>query len=198
MDELREFPPYLLDALRQPLEDGEIRVSRAIGSHTYPSRFQLLAAANPCPCGYSGDREKACVCVPSALERYRNRISGPILDRIDLFVGVPRLSSAEISEKPRGDASAEMLERVKRARARQADRFGNTEKTNSAMEGREARNAGLTDDARKFALDAVDRLALSGRAHDRILKVARTIADLAGSETVEAEHVAEAVGYRAR
>lgn len=120
------------------------------------------------------------------------------MDRIDLFVGVPRLSSAEISEKSRGDSSADILERVISARALQAKRFGGTEKTNASMEGRELRDAGISKAAKDFALEAVDRLALSGRAHDRILKVARTIADLAGAETVETEHVAEAVGYRMR
>lgn len=198
MDELREFPPYLLDALRQPLEDGEIRVSRALGSFTYPARFQLLAAANPCPCGYSGDREKPCVCAAASLEKYRNRISGPVLDRIDLFVGVPRLSSGEIASKNRGDGSAEIVKRVEKARERQFERFGNRMKTNASMSAKDLENAGFSEAAKTLALESVDRLGLSGRAHDRIRKVARTVADLAGSETVEAEHVAEAVAYRRR
>jgi magnesium chelatase family protein len=158
----------------------------------------LLAATNPCPCGYSGDREKPCICAPAALERYRNRISGPILDRIDLFVGVPRLSSSEIATKNRGTTSSEILARVQEARAKQAKRFGNTSKTNAAMEEKDFRHAGFSIEALKFALEAVDRLGLSGRAHNRIRKIARTIADLAGSDSVVIEHMAEAVGYRAR
>lgn len=151
----------MLDALRQPLEDGEIRVSRASGSHTYPARFQLLAATNPCPCGYSGDREKLCTCAPAALERYRNRISGPILDRIDLFVGVPRLSSIEISEKRGRTSSSEILKRVIDARNRQFARFGTREKTNASVSKNELENQAFSKEAATLALESVDRLRLS-------------------------------------
>lgn len=199
LDEFREFPGFLADGLRQPMEDGEIRVSRAGGSHAYPSRFQLLAASNPCPCGYLGDRERACSCPPGLVERYRSKISGPVLDRIDLRVGVPRLSGKEMADSGRSETSAEIRLRVLAARERQYERFGTRSKTNAAMSGAEiGSRARLTADAERYAADCVDRLKLSGRAYDRIRKVSRTIADLEGNPDVEVRHVAEAVAFRQR
>ncbi len=191
---MREFPTSLLESLRQPLEDGEIRLSRANIHVTYPSRFQLLAATNPCPCGYLHDDEKRCECPPGSVERYRAKISGPMLDRIDLFVPVPRLSSAELATTPASIASEGMRQGVSAARALQTERYGGPHKTNASLSNREIDRFLRPDpEAERLLLSSVDRFRLSSRAFFRIKKVARTIADLAKSETVTAEHMAEAV-----
>lgn len=198
LDELREFPLRSLESLRQPMEDGEIRLSRVSAHVTYPAKFQLLATANPCPCGYLGDQEKNCSCSPGAIERYRSRLSGPILDRIDLFISVPRLRSEEFTKRTSPETSATVLARVLSARQRQQARFGKA-RTNSTITNREIdRMCGLDTPTERFLLSSVDRLKLSSRAYFRIKKVARTIADLSGSDTVGIEHVTEAIGFRER
>lgn len=198
LDELPEFQRDALEVLRQPLEDGVVTISRASGSATYPSRFVLIAAMNPCKCGYFGHPTRPCTCPPSAVERYRQRISGPLLDRIDLHVDVSPVAYDELSAEEPGECSAAILERVLAARAIQQSRFETTGVLcNAHLPSRALRQVCRLDDAAAATLRAAfDRLGLSARAHDRILKVSRTIADLAGSKTIGAVHVAEALQYR--
>lgn len=202
LDEFPEFSKSSLEVLRQPLEDGQITITRANATVTYPSRFLLIAAMNPCPCGFFGQDdtfgETQCTCSPTLVRRYRNRISGPLLDRIDLHVEVPRIPFAEMHQSGTPETSAQILERVKRARAIQAERFPDRGiPANSTMTAAEIRrHCPLTKEAAGLLRQAFEKLGLSARAHDRILKVARTIADLEGEETVQSHHVAEAVQYR--
>lgn len=198
LDEFAEFPKSVLENLRQPLEDGFVTVSRIKGSSSFPARFSLVAAMNPCPCGYAGDPERACSCAPFQALRYRERVSGPILDRIDLQVEVPRIKIEKLEETERGESSADIRERVERARSVQAARFADTAvRTNSEM-GPDAirRHCALDEPSKELLRGAVSRLKLSARSYHRILKVSRTIADIAGAEAILVPHIAEALQYR--
>lgn len=198
LDELPEFERTVLETLRQPLEDRQITISRAATAITFPANFTLVVAMNPCPCGHLGDPAIRCRCSPVDIRRYRKRISGPFLDRIDLFVEVPRLTKEELMGKPTGEPSLAIRERVAQACRLQRERFaGSTIFTNAQMGIREIRRyCTLTDEGKSLLESAIDRLNLSARAYGRVLKVARTIADLAGSTLIQAAHVAEAVQYR--
>jgi magnesium chelatase family protein len=200
LDELPEFRRHVLEALRQPLEDGEVTIARAGRSVTYPAELTLVAAMNPCPCGYHGDRRRRCHCTPHELLSYRRRISGPLLDRIDLHVDVPAVSAPLLGEATAtGPTSAEARARVDRARTVQRERAGGRgPSVNARLRGGALRRAATPDEeGRRILQAAVEKLGLSARAHDKVLRVARTIADLAGSESVRAPHVAEAIQYRA-
>jgi magnesium chelatase family protein len=185
--------------MRQPMEDGHVTISRAARTLTFPARFTLAAALNPCPCGYFNDARRECICSQTQIARYLAKISGPLLDRIDLQVEVAALTTDEIASVETGESSASIRERVETARQVQRERFQRTRiRCNAEMTSRHIRRACELDAAsRKLLLAAIERLGLSARAHDRILKVARTIADLAGGERIESGHVAEAVQYRA-
>jgi magnesium chelatase family protein len=196
LDELPEFPRRSLEALRQPLEEGRVTISRALHSTEFPANFILTAAMNPCPCGYMGDPKRACKCTPPVIEKYMGRISGPLLDRIDMHIEVPSVPYQELSAKADGTGSAVMREQVDRARAAQRERLGKSQ-LNSRMTSRQMRKfCALNDDAKALIRAAMDDLGLSARAHDRILRVSRTIADLESAPDISAAHVSEAIGYR--
>ena len=198
LDELPEFSKRVLEQLRQPLEDGSVTIARVSATLTYPAQFMLVAAMNPCPCGFLGDKLKACTCSSGEALRYQGKISGPLLDRIDLQLSVPRLEYDELTERAKGESSATIRARVETARARQEARlkpYGVF--CNARLQHRHLRKLTVAPDGVKLLKQAYIKLALSARAHDRILKVARTIADLAGSEAIEAVHMAEAISYRA-
>ncbi len=203
LDELPEFRRHVLDALRQPAEDGHVCIVRAARAVRYPAQFMLVAAMNPCPCGWYGHPRRACRCTLHELERYRRRISGPLLDRIDLHVDVPAVPSQALPAAGTAEPSSAVRERVWAARQRQAERAdqGGAQKAarvNARLKGAALRRACAVDaDGRRLLLDAVEKLGLSARAHDRILRVARTIADLEGSERIHTAHLAEATQYRA-
>ena len=189
----------MLEVLRQPLEDKRITVSRAKYSVEYPANFTLVASMNPCPCGYYNHPDKECSCAPGAVHRYMNRISGPLLDRIDLHVEVTPVSIAEMASAEPGEPSAAIRERVVRARKVQEERFRGVEgvHTNAMMNAKMLRAYCRLDAASAALLErAMERLNLSARAYDRILKVARTIADLAGAAEIGTAHIAEAINYR--
>lgn len=197
LDELPEFDRKVLEVLREPLESGRITISRAARQADFPARFQLVAAMNPCPCGYLGDASGRCRCSAERVERYRARISGPLLDRIDMHQTVARVKREALTadQGPAAETSETVRTRVTEARTRATDR--GQPGTNAALDTAGVRrHCGLTPEARQLLEQAIDRLALSARAHDRILKVARTIADLAGAERIGGEQIAEAVGYR--
>jgi magnesium chelatase family protein len=198
LDELPEFHRRSLEVLRQPLEQGQVTISRALNSTTFPARFVLVAAMNPCPCGYLGDPRHACKCQPPQIERYMGKISGPLLDRIDLHIEVPGVPFQELSANADGTSSATMRAQVSAARAVQQKRFGaDGALLNSRMSTRQLRRHCVLDEEGKGLLKAaMDELGLSARAHDRILRVARTIADLEGAPDIKAAHVIEAIGYR--
>ncbi|MFQ3549338.1 MAG: YifB family Mg chelatase-like AAA ATPase [Armatimonadota bacterium] len=198
LDEFPEFKRDVLEVLRQPLEDGVVTIARAQASLTYPADFMLIAAMNPCPCGFYNDRSKPCTCTPRMIERYLQRISGPLLDRIDLHIEVPRLKNDELISRSSGEPSASIRERVKLARIRQQKRLDGTGLyCNAQLTPKQMRKyCNLTDDAESLLKRAIEQLQLSARAFDRILKVSRTIADLADSDTIQIDHVAEAVQYR--
>jgi len=203
LDELPEFSHSVLEAIRQPLEDRRVTVSRAQGAVTFPASFMLVAAMNPCPCGYYGDPRRPCTCPEAAVARYQRRISGPLLDRIDIFVDVPRVEQEKLmAPGPVAEPSAQVRERVERAREVQRERFRGLPITCNAemgpVEVREFCQAALEEEARHLLGMAVERLALSARAFHRVLKVARTIADLSGAEAIAAAHLAEALQYRQR
>ena len=196
LDELPEFSREVLEALRQPLEDRVLTVTRHRGSVVYPARLSVIASMNPCPCGYYGDQGRVCVCTPRQIQAYRNRISGPVLDRFDLQVEVPRLTFGELQDSGGSESSSAVRERVIRARERQWQRFGEA-KTNAEMTARETKRLCRLDAWGQALLRRVfDARGLSARAHDRILRVARTIADLAGHEEILPEHLAEALQFR--
>ncbi len=198
LDELTEFKKNALEVMRQPLEDGKVTISRALTSITYPSRFMLVAAMNPCPCGYYGDAKHDCTCSPLQVQRYMSKISGPLLDRIDLQIEVPSLSYKELANSTPSESSAVIQERVNRARTLQQQRFSRTKiYCNAQMASRHLRTWCQVDEKSHALLErAIDKLGLSARAYSRILKVARTIADLEASEHIRAEHISEAVQYR--
>lgn len=219
LDELPEFNRDALEVLRQPLEDGIVTISRVSASLTFPARFCLVTAMNPCPCGYWGDKFRECTCAPSAVQKYQKRISGPLLDRIDLHIEVPRLSEEELLQTGLGESSAQIRNRVLQARRVQEERFSvaplfppTVEESvpphpvpfrrtplynNAQMESADIRAyCRLTEGVKSLLRVAIDRLGLSARAYDRLLKVGRTIADLSGSEDIEPAHIAEAIQYR--
>jgi magnesium chelatase family protein len=199
LDELPEFRRNVLEVLRQPLEDGFVTISRAVTSLTYPARFMLAAAMNPCPCGYWGDGVRSCTCGTLAIEHYRARVSGPLLDRMDLHVEVPAVPYKDLSCERSGEPSAAIRERVNRARRLQQERFAGRSGVyaNAHMSPKDLRrHCPVTDGADALLKSAIQRLALSARAYHRVLKLARTIADLAQSRDILPAHVAEAVQYR--
>ncbi len=199
LDELPEFRKQVLEVLRQPLEDGAVTIARAASSLRFPARFMLVAAMNPCPCGYLGDPARPCTCPPQAVQRYRSRLSGPLLDRIDLHIEAPPVPVQELLNRPAGEPSASIRARVQAARLLQAERFRKEANLycNAQMGAREVRQY-CTLDAASHALlrQAVSRLGLSARAFHRIVKIARTIADLEAAPSLRESHVAEAVQYR--
>ena len=199
LDELPEFKRSVLEVMRQPLEDGKVTISRASGTVTYPSEFVLVSAMNPCPCGYFGDLKRECRCSGMQVQRYRQRVSGPLLDRIDIHVEVPAVPFKELTGTTTGETSAEICQRVLAARAIQQERFAaaKTTRCNARMTSRQLRQyCALDEDCRELLRAAMSELNLSARAHDRILKVARTIADLAAAPAITAEHLSEAIQYR--
>lgn len=198
IDELLEFKRNLLETLRTPLEDQVVTISRALSSITYPANFMLVAALNPCPCGYHGDRLKECVCTPSQIERYWSKLSAPLLDRIDLHLEVPRLSNDEVINTKLSESSKSIRERVSKARNLQINRFKDKGIfSNSQMQPKHLRqHCKLDDTSTQLLKSAINRLGLSARAYDRILKVSRTIADMDNSENIKAQHIAEAIQYR--
>ena len=198
LDELPEFHRDVLEALRQPLEDGEVTVSRAAATATYPANFLLVAAMNPCPCGNRGSRTKPCTCTAAQIRRYAGRISGPLLDRIDLHIEMTEVGYREISDRKNAEPSETVRSRVSAARAIQLERFKDAGiRTNAEMHGELIRRyCDPTGASEKLLRDAFNKLQLSARAYQRVLKVARTIADLEASETIRPEHYAEAIQYR--
>ena len=198
LDELPEFPRHVLEVLRQPLEEGEVTLSRAAGQVTFPARFMLAAAMNPCPCGYRGSTLRDCSCTPGQIGRYLSRISGPLLDRIDLHIQVPDLDFRELIRLPTGERSGCVARRVDQARGLQIERLGAGDIFCNAQMGPTElrRHCRLDDRSSRLLGKAIQRLRLSARAHDRILKVARTVADLAGAAAIRPEHLAQAIQYR--
>ena len=198
LDEFPEFRRDVLEVLRQPLEDGVVTISRASGSLTYPARFMLVAAMNPCPCGFFNDTRVHCTCTPKQIRQYLQRISGPLLDRLDIHVEVPRLRQDELMQRADGESSEAIRERVRRAREIQRRRFEGTGIfCNAQMGSRQIRDfCRLSETVRTLLRGAIGQLNLSARAYDRILKVSRTIADLAGEEEISGAHVGEAIQYR--
>lgn len=199
LDEFAEFPRQVLEALRQPLEDGVVTVSRTAMTLRFPARFTLVASQNPCPCGYAGDAARVCRCSPRELALYSRRISGPLLDRIDLTCGVPRLPASVFRSSTNGESSTVVRARVTAARQRQSQRFGHALTTNAAMTVRDLKAYCPIDQSTAALLEsAAEALQLSGRAYHRVIKVARTIADLEDCPSIGQGHVAEALQYRQR
>ena len=198
LDELPEFGHRILEAMRQPLEDQKVVISRAQGSVTYPANFMLVGAMNPCPCGYAGDPNRACVCTPSQVSRYGKRISGPLLDRIDIFVEVPSVEYEKLAAPSGGETSAKVRERTELARATQSARFGDSGLlTNSEMGPNEVYQfCKMDEQATNLVRTAMTRMHLSARVYHRLLKLSRTVADLSGDEMINASHVSEALTYR--
>jgi magnesium chelatase family protein len=198
LDELPEFKRSALEVLRQPLEDGEVTISRSAGKITLPCAFMLVAAMNPCPCGYLGDKKHECRCSPTQIQRYRSRISGPLLDRIDIHIEAPALSLTELRSEKLGESSADIRQRAEASRVRQNARFhGSRTNSNARMTQSQIRKHCAIDATLGDLLQhAMEQLSLSARAYDRILKVARTIADLASAERIESNHLLEAIQYR--
>jgi len=198
LDEFAEFPRHILEMIRQPLEDGFINVSRAKGTIRFPAQFMLVAAMNPCPCGYFGSDARRCKCTPGQIERYLSKISGPLVDRIDIHIDVPAITFSKLRSKSGQLDSATMRSEVIKARDVQVKRFGNGKiLTNARMSHKEVRKFCELDSASEMMLkQAMTEFGLSARAHDKICKVARTIADLTGAENIQPEHIAEAISYR--
>tara|TARA_B110000305_G_C19435029_1_gene638420 strand:- start:554 stop:2092 length:1539 start_codon:yes stop_codon:yes gene_type:complete len=198
LDELPEYKRSVLEVMRQPLEDREVTISRSAGSVTLPAAFMLVAAMNPCPCGYLGDRQHECRCSPVQIQRYRSRISGPLLDRIDIHIEAPALKIDELRAKAEGEGSEPIRERIEQCRTVQQERSkGSLSYSNSSMTSRDIRDyCGLEKEQGDLLQTAMEELSLSARAYDRILKVSRTIADLAKSDLIETAHLLEAIQYR--
>jgi len=200
LDEFPEFPRSVMEALRQPLEDGVVTISRAAGSITFPARFLLLTAANPCPCGFLGHPGRACSCLPGSILRYRHRLSGPLLDRIDLHVDVPPVEQKELITVDESESSVKIRDRVRLAREIQLHRLVDARvKTNGEMSTAEIKKyCRLTDDASDLLKQAIVKMSLSARSYFKIIKISQTIADLIGALSIQKEHIAEALQYRAR
>ncbi len=199
LDELPEYPRAVLEALRQPLEEGIVSVSRSEGRVQFPARFIFIGARNPCPCGYAGSRQRRCQCASSQILKYQKRISGPLLDRIDLHVSVAAIPVEELRDPSAAESSAIVQARVVAARARQAERFRETIRTNSTLTLKELRTvAKLSTEAEALLVTAARSLQMTARSYFRVRKVSRTIADLAGVDAISAEHVAEALQFRER
>ena len=199
LDELPEFKRTVLEVMRQPLEDRIVTISRARFSVEYPASFMLMASMNPCPCGYYNHPEKDCVCAPGVVQKYLNKISGPLLDRIDLHVEVTPVPFSELSKSQSAETSKDIRERVIKARLLQTERYKTSDGIycNAQMRTKDLRTYCSLDEASNTLLKtAMERLGLSARAYDRILKVARTIADLEASTTIKTNHIAEAIQYR--
>ena len=198
LDELPEFSRDVMETLRQPLEDGKVTISRVAGSLTYPSEFTLVAAMNPCPCGFFGHPTKKCNCTPFAVSRYLGRISGPMLDRLDLHIEVPPVDYESLKSTAKEETSAEVRERVNRARAIQVERYRGTGITCNARltPAMLTKYCVMTEGAEKLLKASFDRLGLSARAYDRILKVARTVADIEGAEKIDTPHISQAIHFR--
>jgi magnesium chelatase family protein len=199
LDELPEFKRTVLEVMRQPMEERRVTIARAKMSIDYPANFMLIASMNPCPCGYYNHPEKECVCGPGVVQRYLSKVSGPLLDRIDLHVEVVPVSFDEMTAKRKSETSEQIRERVVYARERQSERFKNQKDIycNAMMPSNMVKEICVINDAGRALLKtAMERLGLSARAYDRILKVSRTIADLAGTEEIKIEHLAEAIQYR--
>jgi magnesium chelatase family protein len=198
LDEMPEFDRRVLEVLRQPLEEGRVTIARAARTAVFPARFVLVAAMNPCPCGFRGDERRRCCCTPMQIAKYRGRLSGPLRDRLDLIVDVPAVPVSAITDAAPGESSTAVRDRVRAARATQQSRFGpDGARINAALRGKAVMTLCRPDaPGRALLRTAVERLGLSARGYDRVLKVARTIADLDGSDGVAAEHVAEALQYR--
>lgn len=200
LDELPEFKRSTLEVLRQPLEEGQVSISRSAGKITLPSSMMLVAAMNPCPCGYTGDPSRECRCSVPQIQRYRSRISGPLLDRIDIHIEAPALRIDELRHETPAESSASIRQRCEQARELQQDRFkesGSRTRNNAGMSHAQIRRfCDINQEQGALLQQAMEQLALSARAYDRILKVARTIADLAGSESIETAHLLEAIQYR--
>ncbi len=208
LDELPEFPRNVLEVLRQPLEDGTVTISRASMSLSFPARFMLLAAMNPCPCGYFNDKSRECMCTPPMIQRYVSKVSGPLLDRIDIHIEVPAVQYKELRQGTDGEGSSAIRDRVLAARERQQARFSQTGAAaatrkqkpifaNAQMSSQQIRVfCELSSDAERLLERAMQQQGLSARAHDRILKVSRTIADLEGAQDIAVKHIAEAIQYR--
>lgn len=182
----------------QPMEDGHVTISRASGSVKFPSRFTLVAAANPCPCGYFGDEKRACTCSPNAITRYQKRISGPILDRIDMHINVPAVRVDKLTKEDKAESSAKIQQRVQMAREIQTKRFkGSKIKSNAEMSSKMLKEFCKLDQSSITLLkEAINKLNLSARSFHKVVKIARTIADLEGSEKIKPNHIAEALQYR--
>jgi magnesium chelatase family protein len=198
LDEFPEFDARSLEVLRQPMEDRQVTISRAAGTLTFPANFMLVAAQNPCPCGWYGDPVKPCTCSPALISRYQHKISGPLLDRIDIHLDVTRVDYEKLSDARTGEKSEAIRCRVQAARDRQAKRFAGTALTcNADMGVADVRVHCTLDDAgRSLMKAAMAQLQMSARAFHRVLKLSRTIADLAGSEAIKVTHLAEALQYR--
>lgn len=203
LDELPEFPRFVLEVLRQPLEDNKITISRASGTLTFPAKFILIATQNPCPCGFLTDPVKDCICSPTQIQRYTKKISGPLLDRIDLHIEVPRLKYEKLENEKVAESSKEIRERVEKARQIQKDRFKNAlagqakTVTNSEMTAQELKEfCAIGEEGKALLRSAVNQLNMSARTYHKILKLGRTIADLSASPDIKTEHIAEALQYR--
>ena len=197
LDEFAEFPRNVLEMIRQPLEDGTVTISRARGTLCFPAQFMMLAAMNPCPCGYFGTRAKRCRCSPLQVERYLSKISGPLVDRMDIHIEVPPVEFRKLRSTSNGSGSKELRLQVQQARRRQQQRFGVSTVNNAIMSHRQVeKHCGLDEQAEAMLKQAIVEFHLSARAHDKICKVARTIADLEDTDNIQSEHISEAISYR--